>query len=412
MSDTPIPTRTLGRSGLEVGAIGLGCMSFSPIYGGFDGHDPDEVIGRALDLGVTLLDTADVYGPHTSRARSSGKAIAGRRDEVVLATKFGIVPDAGDSAVGLGRRRPPRATSARRSTGSLERLGVDHVDLYYLHRPDPDVPIEETVGAMAELVAAGKVRHLGLSEASADTLRRARRRPPDRRPPDRVLAVEPGHRGRDPRHLPRARHRPRALQPARPRLPHRHHRQHRRAGRRTTSAAASPASPTTPSTPTRPLVDVVAAIADAHGATPGQVALAWVLAQGDDVIPIPGTKRVPYLEENAGAAAVDAHRRRPRPPRRQVAVEHPALGRRGLDQPLDPAARRPDTRRPGAGAGGHAGFAPVTPGRVARAPLRCGCNPLRAPPASVRPSPGGATTPREVDRCPTSWPRVATRPST
>ena len=166
-----IPIRSIGRGELTAGAIGLGCMSFSPVYGGFDGYDPTATINRALDLGVTLLDTADVYGPHVSE-QVVGRAIASRRDEVTLATKFGIL-QAGPVEPGV-RQVDGRPEYVRRSIeGSLQRLGVDHVDLYYLHRPDPEVPIEETVGAMAELVAAGKVRHLGLSEASADTVRRA-----------------------------------------------------------------------------------------------------------------------------------------------------------------------------------------------------------------------------------------------
>ncbi len=169
--DEPLPTRTLGRSDLSAGAIGLGCMSFSPVYGGFDGYDPSATINRALDLGVTMLDTADVYGPHVSE-QVVGEAIASRRDEVTLATKFGILR-LGPVEPGV-RQVDGRPEYVRHSIeGSLQRLGVDHVDLYYLHRPDPDVPIEETIGAMAELVSAGKVRHLGLSEAAADTVRRA-----------------------------------------------------------------------------------------------------------------------------------------------------------------------------------------------------------------------------------------------
>src|SRR5687768_13490649 len=163
-----IPTRTLGSGGPVVGAIGLGCMSFSPAYGGFDGVDPTPVIHRAIDLGCTLLDTADAYGPSEEAV---GAAIAGRRDEVVVATKFGIVssPGPGRTAKVDGRPEYVRACAE----ASLMRLGIDHVDLYYQHRADPTVPIEETVGAMAELVAAGKVLHLGLSEAAPDTIRRA-----------------------------------------------------------------------------------------------------------------------------------------------------------------------------------------------------------------------------------------------
>ena len=165
-----LPRRTLGADGPTVGAIGLGCMSFSPTYGGFDGVNPTDVIHRALDLGVTLLDTADVYGPLTSEL-AVGKAIAGRRDEVVVATKFGIMaPPAGSQPpVVVGTPEYVRTSV----DGSLSRLGVDYIDLYYQHRADLNVPIEETVGAMAELVAAGKVRYLGLSEASVDTIRRA-----------------------------------------------------------------------------------------------------------------------------------------------------------------------------------------------------------------------------------------------
>jgi aryl-alcohol dehydrogenase-like predicted oxidoreductase len=297
-----LPLRTLGRSGLEVGAIGLGCMSFSGTYGGFEGFDPDAVIGRALDLGVTLLDTADVYGPHISE-EVVGKAIAGRRDQVVLATKFGLVRGRGDAnRVGLsvdGRPAHCRASI----DGSLQRLGVDVVDLYYLHRPDTEVPIEESVGAMAELVAAGKVRHLGLSEASADTLRRAVAVHP-------IAALQTEYsiwsRDIDAEILPTCRELGIGLVPYSP------------LGRGfLTGTIESPDALSEhdmrrhhPRFQGDSLGEVQAAvaqvrtIADAHGATPGQVALAWVLAQGDDVVPIPGTKRVPYLEENVASAEV------------------------------------------------------------------------------------------------------------
>src|SRR6478609_1914712 len=295
-----LPTRTLGSSGLSAGAIGLGCMSFSPIYGGFDGTDPDEVIGRALDLGVTLLDTADIYGPYTSE-EVVGRAIKDRRDEVVLATKFGLVFDA-DSPTFLSVDGSAEHVN-RSIDGSLQRLGTDHVDLYYLHRPSGEIPIEETVGAMAELVTAGKVRHLGLSEASADTLRRAVAVHPIaalqteyslfsrdiegeildtcRALGVGIVAYSPLGRGMltgtiaSPADL--------AANDFRRRQP-----------RFADDAFAA----------NRALVDEVTTIAAAHDATPGQVALAWVLAQGDDVLPIPGTKRVPFLEQNAGAAAL------------------------------------------------------------------------------------------------------------
>jgi aryl-alcohol dehydrogenase-like predicted oxidoreductase len=297
-----LPTRSLGRSGLDVGAVGLGCMSFSGVYGGFEGFDPDAVIGRALDLGVTLLDTADVYGPHISE-EVVGKAIAGRRDQVVLATKFGLVRGRGDAnRVGLSVDGSPEHCRAS-IDGSLQRLGVDAVDLYYLHRPDTEVPIEESVGAMAELVTAGKVRHLGLSEASADTLRRAAAVHP-------IAALQTEYsiwsRDIDDEILPTCRELGIGLVPYSPLgrgfltgaitstddlSEHDMRRQHPRfRGSSLDDVQAAVAE--------------VSAIADAHGSTPGQVALAWVLAQGDDVVPIPGTKRVPYLEENVASADV------------------------------------------------------------------------------------------------------------
>lgn len=296
-----LPIRALGTSGLEVGAVGLGCMSFSGVYGGFDGYDPAEVVHRALDLGATMLDTADVYGPHTSE-EVVGQAIAGRRDEVVLATKFGLVPGWPGAGPGLGVDGSPEHARAS-IDGSLQRLGVDHVDLWYLHRPDTKVPIEESVGAMAEAVAAGKVRHLGLSEASAETLRRAcavhpiaalqsewsiwsRDVEPDIVPTCRelgvgIVAYSPLGRGfltgafagtDDLAEQDLRRHHPRFSDGI---------------------------------DEVRQAVAVVREVASAHGATPGQVALAWVLARGGDVVPIPGTKRVAYLEENLAAAELE-----------------------------------------------------------------------------------------------------------
>jgi aryl-alcohol dehydrogenase-like predicted oxidoreductase len=297
-----LPTRSLGTSGLDVGAVGLGCMSFSGVYGGFEGHDPDAVIHRALDLGVTLLDTADVYGPHTSE-RVVGAAIASRRDEVVLATKFGLVPGEPGKGPGLGVDGSPE--HARRSIdGSLERLGVDHVDLWYLHRPDTTVPIEESVGAMAEVVAAGKVRFLGLSEASADTVRRAAAVHP-------IAALQSEwslwSRDIEAEILPTCRELGIGLVSYSP------------LGRgfltgavdSTEGLAATDMRRFHPRfaegalDEVRAAVAVVREIADAHDATPGQVALAWVLARGDDVVPIPGTKRVAYLEENVAAASLE-----------------------------------------------------------------------------------------------------------
>lgn len=165
-----LPTRFLGRSGLTVPAIGLGCMGMSEFYAGRDESESVATLHRALDLGVTFLDTADMYGPHTNE-QLVGRAIAGRRDEVVLATKFGVVRDPADPSRRGIDGRPEYVRAA--CDASLARLGVDHIDLYYQHRVDTTLPIEDTVGAMAELVAAGKVRHIGLSEAAAETIRRA-----------------------------------------------------------------------------------------------------------------------------------------------------------------------------------------------------------------------------------------------
>ena len=190
-----IQKRTLGTtSSLTVSALGLGCMGMSEFYGSPDEAAGLDTIHRALDLGVTFLDTADMYGPFTNE-QLVGQAIAGRRDEVQLATKFGNERRADGSRVGInGSPEYVRAAC----DASLQRLGVDHIDLYYQHRVDKTVPIEETVGAMAELVAAGKVRHLGLSEASADDHPPRPRHAPDHRAPDRVLALHPRPRGRDP----------------------------------------------------------------------------------------------------------------------------------------------------------------------------------------------------------------------
>jgi aryl-alcohol dehydrogenase-like predicted oxidoreductase len=296
-----LPTRTLGAGGPTVGAIGLGCMSFSPVYGGFEGVDPTDVIRRALDLGATMLDTADVYGPHTSELAVS-KAIAGRRDEVVIATKFGIVssPQAGQPPLVDGS--PEYVRSA--IDGSLQRLGVGHVDLYYQHRADLAVPIEETIGAMAELVSAGKVRYLGLSEASVDTIRRAAAVHP-------IAALQSEwslwSRDIETEIVPTCRELGIGIVPFSP------------LGRgmltgRITSyddLGESDMRRTHPRFRDGALdanlgaVDVVRDVAARLDVTPGQVALAWLLAKGPDVVPIPGTKRVSYLEENLGAADVE-----------------------------------------------------------------------------------------------------------
>lgn len=290
-----IPTRTLGATGPPVGAVGFGAMSLGGAYGSAEGVDVDAVLGRALDLGCTLIDTADVYGASEELV---GEAIGGRRDEVVLATKFGIVtpPRPGQPGVVDGRPEYVRAACDR----SLARLAVDVIDLYYLHRPDVGVPIEETVGAMAELVAAGKVRQLGLSEASVDTLWRAAAVHPIA-----ALQSEWSLWSRDVEAdvVPCCRELGIAVVPFSPLgrglfggritspddlAEHDGRRAHPRFAAGVLEANLA-------------VVDIVREIASARGVAPGQVALAWLLAQGPDVVPIPGTKRVEYLEENAGA---------------------------------------------------------------------------------------------------------------
>jgi aryl-alcohol dehydrogenase-like predicted oxidoreductase len=295
----PLGVRSLGTtSPIEVSSLGLGCMGMSEFYGA-----PDEAAGlatirRALDLGVTFLDTADMYGPFTNE-RLVGRAIAGRRDEVQLATKFGNerLPDG--TRLGInGRPEYVRAAC----DASLQRLGVEVIDLYYQHRVDKSVPIEETVGAMAELVTAGKVRHLGLSEASVTTIRRAHAVHP-------ITALQTEYslftRDVEDEILPVLRELGIGLVPYSP------------LGRGILTGALtvgteqdSRASAYFPRLngenldANLRLVAAVAAIAEDKGCTPGQLALAWVLAQGDDIVPIPGTKRVTYLEQNARAVAV------------------------------------------------------------------------------------------------------------
>jgi aryl-alcohol dehydrogenase-like predicted oxidoreductase len=291
-------TRRLGQA-LEVSAIGLGCMGMSEFYGAGDEAESIATIHRALELGVTLLDTADMYGPFTNE-RLVGRAIEGRRDQVVLATKFGNERREDGTRVGINGS-PEYVRKA--CDASLERLGVDHIDLYYQHRVDTSTPIEETVGAMKELVEAGKVRYLGLSEAAPETIRRAHAVHPiaalqteyslwSRDPEDELLdlvrelgigfvAYSPLGRGflsgryTSPDDFPEG-----DFRRVNPRF------QGENFDRNLE------------------LVRQVEEIAAEQGVTAGQLAIAWVLAQGHDVVPIPGTKRVKYLEENVGAADI------------------------------------------------------------------------------------------------------------
>jgi aryl-alcohol dehydrogenase-like predicted oxidoreductase len=296
-------TRTLGSQGLKVSALGLGCMGLSFAYSTSRSDDAGGIglIRRALDLGISLLDTADMYGPEANE-RLVGAAIAGRRDEVVLATKFGIdyAPRAEGAPRGINGR-PEYVRSA--CDASLKRLGVDHIDLYYQHRVDASVPIEDTVGAMAELVRQGKVRHLGLSEASAATIRRAHAVHP-------IAAVQSEYSlwSRDPEDavLPTCRELGIGFVPYSPLG------RGFLAGRFRTldDLAADDWRRTSPRfqgenfAKNLALVDKIEDLAAEKDCTPSQLALAWLLAQGDDIVPIPGTTSLDRLEQNTGAAEV------------------------------------------------------------------------------------------------------------
>jgi aryl-alcohol dehydrogenase-like predicted oxidoreductase len=292
--------RQLGS--LTVSALGLGCMGMSAFYGTTDDDEAIATIHRALELGVTLLDTAELYGPYTNE-ELVGRAVAGRRDDVVIATKFGIrlapTPENPTNRVLDGSPENVR----RSIEASLERLGVDHIDLYYQHRIDPSTPIEETVGALAELVAEGKVRHLGLSEAAPETIRRAHAVHP-------ITAVQTEYSlwTRDPETevLPTCRELGIGFVPYSP------------LGRGFLSGRFKSPEELSPDDFRRHgprfqgenlksnlrIVAKVEDIAAEKGVKPGQLALAWVLAQGDNVVPIPGTKRRTYLDENVAAADV------------------------------------------------------------------------------------------------------------
>ncbi|CAN5713352.1 aldo/keto reductase [soil metagenome] len=289
--------RTLGTQGLEVSELGLGCMGMSQYYGSLDDVESIATIHRAIDLGVTLFDTAEVYGPFVNE-ELLGRALVGRRDQVVIATKFGFDILDGKQTGGVDSR-PEHIRAV--ADASLLRLGTDHIDLFYQHRIDPAVPIEDVAGAVGDLIREGKVRYFGLSEAGAANIRRAHAVQP-------VSALQSEYslweRGLEAEILPVLRELGIGLVPFSP------------LGRGFLTGTALPAEEYPQGdyrrldprfqgenfTANMRAADAVRALATAKGAKPGQIALAWLLHQGDDVVPIPGTKRRSYLEENVAAA--------------------------------------------------------------------------------------------------------------